>query len=130
MKNLLTAIEQANKLAQAFGLQFFAYVSDGEQKENLSSNLVLSDLETVVGGLREWRTGPIPEPTGPSILLLEGKIVMPAVYVCMYALDYWPKSGNEFGPVKMIEFFEDDYTGRWIIQQITLPCSDPTNPKR
>lgn len=127
MKNLLTAIEQANKLAQLFGLQFFAYVSDGEQKENLSSNLVLSDLETVIGKLREWRTGPIPEPTKPSVLVLESKAGP------KFMLSEGKPWSNSFGGLDVTTYVQglpEFFTGRWFIQPINLPCSDPTNQKQ
>ena len=125
MKNLLTAIEQANKLAQSFELQFFAYVSDGEQKENLSSNLVLSDLEAVVGGLREWRTGPIPKPLQPCTLVLECWDSNHLFYAAnpygrkgKWVYD-WDDNGTRWSPENRIK--EDECTGRWFIQPITLP---------
>lgn len=118
LNNLLTAIEQANKLSQLFGLQFFAYVSDGEQKENLSSNLVLSDLETVVGGLREWRTGEIPEPDGPAVLILERRKGNVRVLRPTSNYTQWELTDTR-SATKIVS--GDKYTGRWFIQPITLP---------
>jgi hypothetical protein len=68
----------------------------------------------------QWQTGPIPEPTGLSVLAVEDHIAgVPILYAsdegCSHAKWYvnsWSMTPNEC---------RLEYTGRWFIQPIILP---------
>lgn len=69
----------------------------------------------------QWQTGPIPEPTGLAVLVLEAIYSPFVIYYTDETGSYWCKSGHSARPEYELAYFKNEYTGRWIIQPITLP---------
>lgn len=80
------------------------------------------DIHRTLYGCK-WQSGPIPEPTGPSVLVLETKIYTDHIAIIQrsnswfYEGEHWEAQALHSYIVMLHEFF----TGRWYIQQITLP---------
>ena len=66
MKDLLAAIEQANIIAQEYGVQFFCYWADEEKSNSIASNLTIGQLENHVQHVRSKTKRKCSDPTNPK----------------------------------------------------------------